>query len=66
MFYYTAGMIFFGIKLEHTNMSFQNLRWVIILYFEFVTGIILLGFALNFVVSNRFLNLNPNKLNYEN
>lgn len=50
MLHYT-GMIFFGIKLEHTEMSFKNLRWVVILYFQFVTGIILLGFALNFVVS---------------
>jgi hypothetical protein len=50
MLHYT-GMIFFGIKLEHTDMSFKNLRWVAILYLQFVTGIILLGFALNFVVS---------------
>jgi hypothetical protein len=50
MLHYT-GMIFFGIKLEHTDMSFKSLRWVAILYFQFVTGIILLGFALNFVVS---------------
>jgi hypothetical protein len=50
MLHYT-GMIFFGIKLEHTDMSFKHLGWVALLYFEFVTGIVLLGFALNFVVS---------------
>jgi hypothetical protein len=50
MLHYT-GMIFFGIKLEHTDMSFKNLRWVFLLYFQFITGIILLGFALNFVIS---------------
>ena len=50
MLHYT-GMIFFGIKLEHTDMSFKHLGWVALLYFEFVIGIVLLGFALNFVVS---------------
>jgi uncharacterized protein YjbI with pentapeptide repeats len=50
MLHYT-GMIFFGIKLEHTDMSFKHLGWVFLLYFEFVIGIVLLGFALNFVVS---------------
>ncbi len=45
-----TGVIFFGLKLEHSDMSFKHLRWVMLLYFEFIIGIILLGFALNFVL----------------
>jgi hypothetical protein len=46
-----TGVIFFGLKLEHSDMSFKKLRWVIILYLQFVIGLLLLGFALNFVLS---------------
>ncbi len=46
-----TGVLFFGLKLEHSDISFKHLRWVFILYFQFVTGIVLLGFALNFILS---------------
>lgn len=50
LLHYT-GVIFFALKLEHTDVSFKHLRWVVVVYFQFVIGIVLLGFAINFILS---------------
>jgi Pentapeptide repeats (9 copies) len=50
LLHYT-GVIFFALKLEHADVSFKHLRWVAVVYFQFVTGIVLLGFAINFILS---------------
>jgi hypothetical protein len=49
LLHYT-GVIFFALKLEHTDVSFKYLGWVAVVYFQFVTGIVLLGFVINFIL----------------
>ncbi|WP_268123092.1 hypothetical protein [Roseivirga pacifica] len=49
--YYTA-MIFLGLKIDSKNFNYQNLAGVIYIGFQYVVGLVCLGYIANFVITS--------------